>query len=71
MIWLFAGLFLGISRFVMPSHGIHTEDIFKDIAHLYVGGLFGAWFATKRKDYRNAAFLMTALEVIAFFTKSQ
>lgn len=33
----------GIGRFFMPATGqIHNDDIFKDVAHLFVGGLYGA-----------------------------
>lgn len=32
-----------ILRFVLPVHGVNHDDIFKDVAHLFVGGLFGAW----------------------------
>lgn len=51
----------GILRFVVPVEGvIAKEDVFKDLAHCYVGGLFGAAIlATKRtfsgmetRDYR-------------------
>lgn len=34
---------LGIARFIVPVEGkIDHADIFKDIAHLFVGGVFGA-----------------------------
>jgi hypothetical protein len=33
-------------RFALPSTGeIHGDDVFKDLAHLWVGGLFGAALA--------------------------
>lgn len=31
-----------VARIALPSHGLHPEDTFKDLAHLFVGGLFGA-----------------------------
>lgn len=31
-----------IVRFYVPVHGINNADVFKDMAHLFVGGLFGA-----------------------------
>lgn len=70
MIWIFLAFTIAIVRIIMPAHGIQSQDIFKDIAHLYVGGLFGAWFATKKKCYRDVALALTALEVIAFLIKS-
>jgi len=32
----------GIGRFLMPATGqINQEDVFKDVSHLFVGGLYG------------------------------
>lgn len=36
----------GIARFIVPVTGaINKADIFKDMAHIFVGGLFGAAIA--------------------------
>lgn len=58
---------ISIARFFLPSNGFQKEDIFKDIAHLYVGGMYGAWMATGERHYRNLALVLTAVETIAFF----
>lgn len=72
----------GVARLVMPTVSeIHREDIFKDMAHLFVGWLFGAamlavgyrrsnpWdsdFSQDSKLYWFLALAMTVLEVVAF-----
>ena len=32
----------GAGRILLPSHGLHGADVFKDLAHVFVGVLFGA-----------------------------
>lgn len=42
----------GVARFIVPVEGaIAKEDIFKDLAHLYVGGLFGAAILATKRAY--------------------
>lgn len=65
---VFATIVFGILRFVLPASGeINQADIYKDCAHLFVGGLFGAYFASKRLPYLLLALALTVLEVVAFF----
>ncbi len=41
-----------IARFVVPVEGrIDHADIFKDLAHVFVGGLFGAAIITTKRNY--------------------
>ncbi len=40
---LFTTIAFGVARFIVPVTGaINKADIFKDMAHIFVGGLFGA-----------------------------
>lgn len=49
LITITACIAFGIARLVMPAESvIHHEDIFKDFAHLFVGGLFGAGLVGER-----------------------
>ena len=43
MKWLLVPIALGfaVARFALPSHDLHGDDVFKDLAHVFVGGLFG------------------------------
>ena len=65
-----ACVMLGALRLALPSNGINPSDVFKDLAHLFVGGLFGAAINAKT-DWRLwiAAVGMVALEIVAFVTK--
>ena len=48
MIYLVAvvTVIFAVLRMVLPSSGhVNHDDIFKDLAHLYVGGMFGAAIA--------------------------
>ena len=44
----------------------HTEIPFQAIAHVFVGGCFGAWFVSKNFGYGAIAIGLTILEVAAF-----
>ena len=52
-------------RLLLPSHGLSPQDTFKDLAHVYVGGLFGAAIGTRRKSLWAMALGLTAVEVVA------
>ena len=49
-----------------PTGPLHVEDIFKDAAHLFVGGCIGAGIKGSKAGWWLAG-LLTALEVGAFF----
>jgi nucleoside recognition membrane protein YjiH len=86
LVVLVLAVLIGIARFVLPVEGrISHDDIFKDIAHLFVGGVFGAailathhacdiitplWLAML-KTWRlwTIAWGLTVLEVIAFIAR--
>lgn len=68
--WAAVAVLFGVLRFVLPAEGgINQADIYKDLAHLLVGGFFGAYFASKRNPYLVLALALTALEVVAFFVR--
>lgn len=58
-----------VLRFTLPVHELNFADTFKDLAHLFVGGVFGAAIATKRKDLWAVAGALTIAEVAAFFVR--
>lgn len=54
-----------VFRFTLPFEGvINKADIFKDMAHLWVGFTFG--LGTTNRKYLYLGVLLTILEVIAF-----
>jgi hypothetical protein len=58
-----------VLRFTLPIHGLNQEDIFKDFAHLFVGGLFGAAIVSRDKVVFSLASFLVAIELLAFFTR--
>ncbi len=59
---------LAAARFFVPGHPLSLAGTYEAFAHLFVGGLIGAWLATR--DYRYLLFLgaLTLVELFAFFT---
>ncbi len=64
-----------VARFLVPVEGLSQADIFKDLAHLWVGFLFGAaWFKKSDDDEEKILYwilpvTLTVIEVIAFFVR--
>lgn len=61
----------GVARLTLPAHGLQKRDVFKDLAHLWVGGLFGAAIASGQSLLWWAAGGLTVLEVVAFIGKNK
>ncbi len=65
-------LVIAVLRVVIPAPGIRTDDIFKDLAHIFVGGLFGAAFTSHACKGEHTGYLyamavgLTSIEVLAF-----
>lgn len=78
---LFISALFAVARFVVPVEGrIEPADIFKDVAHIWVGVLFGVAGAismlrrnSEWKDYKYNWWVLpiglTIIEVIAFFVR--
>lgn len=63
----------GIARFIVPVEGkIVKKDFFKDFAHLWVGGLFGAAINAQTDPVLwSLAVGLTVLEVVAFVVRKK
>ena len=60
----------GVLRFVLPvSGGVNKADIYKDLAHVFVGFAFGV--GTGNSVAMVVAVALTILEVIAFFVRKK
>lgn len=83
---LLVAIGFGIARFLVPvTGGINHADIFKDAAHLFVGGCFGAaikgsierflsgmrFWSAIRYEWKlwAIAWGLTAIEVVAFILR--
>lgn len=62
---LVLSVIVGVLRFVLPSHGLQPQDIYKDMSHLFVGGLFGAAIVSKKPQLWGFAIGLTILEGVA------
>ena len=70
MLWAAVGIsgIFGVLRFVVPVSGkINRNDIYKDLAHIWVGILIGA--AVYEPGFWWLAGGITALEVAAFLLR--
>lgn len=60
----------GVLRFVVPVAGeVNHADIFKDLAHIWVGVLIGVAACRKTWQHWSLAVGITVLEVVAFFAR--
>lgn len=60
----------GIARFFAPVAGLAKEDVFKDMAHLFVGFCFGyAAYARTRRDLWAIPIVLTVVEIAAFLIR--
>lgn len=69
---LFVAAIFGVLRFIVPVEGrIEQADVFKDLAHIFVGFAFGyAAYARNRWELWAIPAALTVLEVVAFFVRS-
>jgi hypothetical protein len=66
LVLAFIALIFLIARFFMPTHPLSPHGTYEAFAHLFVGGLFGAWMVSKLKIYLILALIMSAGELAAF-----
>lgn len=63
-------IIFGILRFILPVSGeINKKDIFKDMAHIWVGILFGLAYGGQTSWWVPIG--LTALEVVAFIVRKK
>lgn len=66
MIYFIITIAFVVARFIMPFESVvHHDDIFKDMAHLWVGFLLGT--GIYKRPYLYLGIAATVAEVIAFF----
>ncbi len=59
----------GVARFFMPSHALSAAGSYEAFAHLFLGGLIGAWVVSKERFYLFLILALSLVETVAFFTK--
>lgn len=60
---------VAIGRFFLAT-GIDTGDIYKDAAHLFVGGLAGAWLVSRSRFYWRLFWFLCIVELLAVAVSS-
>ncbi len=58
-----------ILRFILPTSGLNSADIYKDLAHVLVGLVLGLAMATKEKLLWLAFAVMCIVEVTAVLVR--
>jgi hypothetical protein len=56
---------LGIIRPFLPPHPVSAQGSYEALAHLFVGGVIGAWIVTKARWLLAIAIGLTAVEVVS------
>ncbi len=55
-------LFLFTERFFVPHHKLDLPGAYQAVAHLWVGGLIGAFAVSKKKSYLMLVLLLIGVE---------
>ena len=66
---LFIAIIFAVLRFFIPSHPLSPSGSYEAFAHLFLGGLIGAFCVSKYKPYLWTILGLSAIEIIAFFAK--
>ena len=56
-------------RATVPGHGPSWAGTYEALAHLFVGGLLGAWFVQRRGWYLAVVGAMSMIELVAFLLR--
>lgn len=62
-------LVIALIRFMIPSHPLSPAGSYEAAAHLFVGGLIGAWMVSKKHVFLVMFIVMSLVELTAFFSR--
>ena len=65
----FLALIFSVLRFFMPTHALSLPGTYEAFAHLFLGGLIGAWAVSKDKFYLFLVIALSVVELVAFFSR--
>lgn len=69
-VWLvIAALVIALIRFMIPTHPLTLVGSYEAVAHLFVGGLIGAWLVSRRHLFLVVFVLLSVVELVAFFSR--
>jgi hypothetical protein len=55
-----------VVRFMIPSHPLSPAGSYEAMAHLFIGGLIGAYFVSRDRKYLWMIAALSAVETTAF-----
>jgi hypothetical protein len=64
-----AALALAVGRFFVPTRELSAAGTYQAFSHLFVGGLAGAWCASRRWVFLVLFAALTLVELGAFLTR--
>lgn len=64
---VFLAVCIAVARFFIPAHPLSPHGSYEAFAHLFVGGLIGAWLVSRRWLYLWLVIVLSAVELVAFF----
>jgi hypothetical protein len=64
-----AALVLAVGRFFVPTRELSAAGSYQAFAHLFVGGLAGAWCASRRWVFLVLFVALTLVELVAFLSR--
>lgn len=70
IVTLFLAAFFAVARVARPGHGLRAEDVFKDLAHVFVGAVLGSACVTKSRFLWFVFVLLCVVEIIAAVAKN-
>ncbi len=63
-------LVIGFVRPLLDSHPLSVEGSYEAFAHLFVGGLIGAWLVTRELVYSTLVVVLSLVELGSAMLKS-
>ncbi len=66
---LLSALAVGIVRPFLTAHPLSLEGSYEAFAHLFVGGLIGAWLVTRERLYLGLVIGLSIVELVSAFFK--
>jgi hypothetical protein len=61
---IIAVVLIAIARPFMPMHAVSWQGSYEATAHIFVGGLLGAWLANRERWLLISAIAVSAVEVV-------
>jgi hypothetical protein len=62
-------LAVGIVRPFLTSHPLSAQGSYEAFAHLFVGGLIGAWLVTRARLYLGLVIVLSIVELVSALLK--